>query len=156
MWDTKHAVGATPPKHENPPAFGANVKRPVISKSLIGQWVPRGYIVVHSSSPGTGLSQGCPTVGGDNESLAPKAVIDWLCGRAKGYKEVDGDETVEAFWSSGKVGMTGTSYNGTLPLAAATTGCRRPGGHHSSRSEHFLLPLLSVEWLGTSPWRLHG
>ena len=30
--------------------------------------------------------------------------------------------TVTAFWSTGKVGMTGTSYNGTIPLAAATTG----------------------------------
>ena len=122
MWDTKHALGATPPKHEHPPAFERKGKRPIISNSQIRQWVPRGYVVVHSSSPGTGLSQGCPTVGGDNESLAPKAVIDWLCGRANGYTEVDGDEKVEAFWCSGKVGMTGTSYNGTLPLAAATTG----------------------------------
>jgi len=80
------------------------------------------YIVVHSSSPGTGLSQGSPTVGGDNESLAPKAVIDWLNGRAKGYTEPYGNEEVKAFWSTGKVGMTGTSYNGTIPLAAATTG----------------------------------
>jgi X-Pro dipeptidyl-peptidase len=88
----------------------------------IATWMSRGYAVVHSSSPGTGFSQGCPTVGGDNESLAPKAVIDWLCGRAKGYKTVDGDEEVKASWCSGKVGMIGTSYNGTLPLAAATTG----------------------------------
>lgn len=88
----------------------------------IKAWVPRGYIVVHSSSPGTGLSQGSPTVGGDNESLAPKAVIDWLCGRAKGYTTPDGGGTVSAYWCTGKVGMTGTSYNGTLPLAAATTG----------------------------------
>ena len=80
--------------------------------------------MVHSSSPGTGLSDGSPTVGGDNESLAPKAVIDWLCGRAKGYKERTGTEEVKAFWSTGKVGMTGTSYNGTLPLAAATTGVK--------------------------------
>ena len=78
--------------------------------------------MVHSCSPGTGLSQGCPTVGGDNESLAPKAVVDWLCGRAKGYTEPDGDVEVKATWCTGKVGMTGTSYNGTLPLAAATTG----------------------------------
>lgn len=54
--------------------------------------------------------------------LAPKAVIDWLNGRAKGYTTPDGNETVEALWSTGKVGMTGTSYNGTIPLAAATTG----------------------------------
>ena len=26
-------------------------------------WVPRGFAVVHSDAPGTGLSQGCPTVG---------------------------------------------------------------------------------------------
>ncbi|SHF68676.1 X-Pro dipeptidyl-peptidase [Salegentibacter echinorum] len=97
-------------------------ERPIISNSKINTWVPRGYIVVHSSSPGTGLSQGSPTVGGDNESLAPKAVIDWLNGRAKGYKTPYGDEEVEAYWTTGKVGMTGTSYNGTLPLAAATTG----------------------------------
>jgi X-Pro dipeptidyl-peptidase len=71
---------------------------------------------------GTGLSQGCPTVGGDNESLAPKAVIDWLNGRAKGFTTPDQNEEVKAFWSTGKVGMTGTSYNGTIPLAAATTG----------------------------------
>ncbi len=122
FWNPKHALGAVPPKHDDPPSFSAKVKRPVISNSLIKQWVPRGFVVVHSSSPGTGLSQGCPTVGGDNESLAPKAVIDWLCGRANGYTEVDGSESVKAFWSTGKVGMTGTSYNGTIPLAAATTG----------------------------------
>jgi len=79
-------------------------------------------LVVHSSSPGTGLSQGAPTVGGDNESLAPKAVIDWLCGRGTGYLTPDGKEEVKAFWSTGRVGMTGTSYNGTIPIAAATTG----------------------------------
>lgn len=121
FWNVKHELGAT-----TKPRVHATVKRtgerPIISNSHIKKWVPRGYIVVHSSSPGTGLSQGAPTVGGDNESLAPKAVIDWLCGRVKGYLEPNGGEEVTAFWSTGKVGMTGTSYNGTLPLAAATTG----------------------------------
>jgi X-Pro dipeptidyl-peptidase len=84
--------------------------------------VPRGFAVVHSCSPGTGYSDGCPTVGADNESLAPKAVIDWLCGRAKGYTTQRGTEEIKADWCTGKVGMIGTSYNGTLPLAAATTG----------------------------------
>ncbi len=121
MWDVKHELGATPPKHVHPEVIRTG-KRPIISNSHIKTWVPRGYIVVHSSSPGTGLSQGSPTVGGKNESLAPKAVIDWLCGRVKGYTTPDGQEVVKAFWSTGKVGMTGTSYNGTLPLAAATTG----------------------------------
>lgn len=121
FWDVKHELGEIAGDRVHPEVTRKG-ERPIISNSQIRTWVPRGYIVVHSSSPGTGLSQGSPTVGGDNESLAPKAVIDWLCGRAKGYTTPDGDETVSAYWCTGKVGMTGTSYNGTLPLAAATTG----------------------------------
>jgi X-Pro dipeptidyl-peptidase len=122
FWNPGHELGATPPAHELPPAIPHRSNRPIMSRSLIQEWVPRGFAVVHSASPGTGLSQGCPTVGGENESLAPKAVIDWLNGRAKGFTTPDGDEPVVADWCTGKVGMTGTSYNGTLPIAAATTG----------------------------------
>jgi len=121
FWDVKHELGEVAGERFHPEVKRRG-ERPVISNSQIRTWVPRGYIVVHSSSPGTGLSQGSPTVGGDNESLAPKAVIEWLCGRRKGYTSPDGDETVTAYWSTGKVGMTGTSYNGTIPVAAATTG----------------------------------
>tara|TARA_B100000809_G_scaffold70467_1_gene67990 strand:+ start:559 stop:2397 length:1839 start_codon:yes stop_codon:yes gene_type:complete len=121
MWDVKHELGQ-PAKERAHPEVVRTGERPIISNSHIKKWVPRGYIVVHSSSPGTGLSQGSPTVGGDNESLAPKAVIDWLCGRIPGYASIDANKKVDAFWSTGKVGMTGTSYNGTIPLAAATTG----------------------------------
>jgi len=121
FWDVKHELGEAPKPRTHPNVTRVG-ERPIISNSQVMTWVPRGYIVVHSSSPGTGLSEGAPTVGGDNESLAPKAVIDWLNGRAKGYTERDGDTEVKAYWSTGKVGMTGTSYNGTLPLAAATTG----------------------------------
>ena len=123
FWDVKHELGATA-KQRTRVEVQRRGKRPIISNSQINTWVPRGYIVVHSSSPGTGLSDGSPTVGGKNESLAPKAVIDWLCGRAKGFKSRTGNEEVNAFWSTGKVGMTGTSYNGTIPLAAATTGVK--------------------------------
>jgi X-Pro dipeptidyl-peptidase len=121
FWEVKHELGEMPGPRVSPEVTRTG-QRPIISDSQIKTWVPRGYIVVHSSSPGTGLSDGAPTVGGENESLAPKAVIDWLCGRAKGYSERVGGEEVKAYWSTGKVGMTGTSYNGTLPLAAATTG----------------------------------
>lgn len=120
--DVYHELGGAPEKGIVHPSVTRRGKRPIISNSQVNTWVPRGYIVVHSSSPGTGLSQGSPTVGGTNETLAPKAVIDWLNGRAKGYKTPEGNEEVKAYWSTGKVGMTGTSYNGTLPLAAATTG----------------------------------
>lgn len=121
FWDVKHELGAAAPPRTQVEVQRTG-KRPIISDDEIMEWVPRGYIVVHSSSPGTGLSQGAPTVGGDNESLAPKAVIEWLTGKNNGFTTPDGKEKVKAFWSTGKVGMTGTSYNGTLPLAAATTG----------------------------------
>ena len=121
FWGVSHELGeeGKEPFH---PEVTRRGERPIISNSHLRTWVPRGYIVVHSSSPGTGLSQGAPTVGGKNESLAPKAVIEWLTGKRKGFTSPYGAETVDAFWSTGKVGMTGTSYNGTLPLAAATTG----------------------------------
>ncbi len=122
FWDPKHEIGETPPEHKHPKDIEQQSKRPVISTGHTNYWIARGFAVVHSCSPGTGLSQGCVTIGGDNESLAPKAVIDWLNGRAKGFTEPTGGVEVLATWCTGKVGMTGTSYNGTLPIAAATTG----------------------------------
>jgi len=123
LWDVKQEVGAAPPPRRSQPAIAFKPMRSEVSTSQVSTWVPRGFAVVHSEAPGTGLSQGCPTVGGAPEELAPKAVIDWLNGRAKGFTTIDGTEAVMATaWSTGKVGMTGTSYNGTLPVAAATTG----------------------------------
>jgi len=122
FWDVRHELGATPPERKPFPPVDRRDTRPVISKTHVNEWVPHGYAVVHSSSPGTGFSQGCPTIGADNESLAPKAVIDWLNGRVPGYTSPEGEEPVLAYWSTGKVGMTGTSHPGTLALAAATTG----------------------------------
>jgi len=124
LWNVKQEVGATPVQREHQPEIPFKPVRPRISNDLINEWVPRGFAVVHSEAPGTGLSQGCPTVGDTPERMAPKAVIDWLNGRAKGYTTETGNEEVKASWSTGKVGMIGTSYNGTLPLAAATTGVK--------------------------------
>jgi|WetSurMetagenome_2_1015567.scaffolds.fasta_scaffold00002_9 X-Pro dipeptidyl-peptidase len=122
FWDVKQELDANPVYHKTPPPINRTGKRPVISTSQVRTWLPYGFIVIHSSAPGTGLSQGCPTIGTRIEALAPKAVIDWLNGRAKGYTSPDGNEEVKAYWTTGKVGMTGTSYNGTIPFAAATTG----------------------------------
>ncbi|GGC96254.1 Xaa-Pro dipeptidyl-peptidase [Thalassobacillus devorans] len=83
-------------------------------------FVPRGYAYISADSIGTGGSNGCATTGDYQEVEGTKAVIDWLNGNAKGYSE-DGEE-VTADWSTGNVGMTGVSYNGTLPNAVATTG----------------------------------
>ncbi len=78
------------------------------------------YAQVSAHSVGTGKSTGCPTVGDMAETLAAKSVIDWLNGRARAFRE-DGTEA-KADWANGNVGMTGTSYNGTLPIMVATTG----------------------------------
>lgn len=123
-WNVQHELGATPPARTVKPDVRFNPNRQRISDSLVSTWVPRGFAVVHSEATGTGLSQGSPTVGGDAERFAPKAVIDWLNGRAKGYTTPDGAAELKATWSTGKVGMTGTSYNGTIPIAAATTGVK--------------------------------
>ena len=69
------------------PPFAFKPVRENVSSSLVATWVPRGFAVVHSDAPGTGLSQGCVTVGSDPEQLAPKAIIDWLNGRAKGIQD---------------------------------------------------------------------
>lgn len=122
-WKVKHELGQQPKKHRHS-KLRTRTKRPLFSFINERQWIPRGYVMVYSSSPGTGLSDGSPTIGGENESLAPKAVIDWLCGRAKGFTTRIGNEEITAYWCSGKIGMTGTSYDGTLCIAAATTGVK--------------------------------
>ena len=124
LWNVKQEVGATPTPRVSQPEIPFAAVRPRISNDLINEWVPRGFAVVHSEAPGTGLSQGCPTIGDTPERMAPKAVVDWLNGRAKGFTTQTGNEEVMATWSTGKVGMIGTSYNGTLPLAAAMTGVK--------------------------------
>ncbi len=121
LWDVRQELGEpSPPRQNQPPVQGGLRERGWSSQA--NTWVPRGFAVVHSEAPGTGQSQGCPTIGGPAESLAPKAVIDWLNGRARGFTTPYGDNEVTAYWSTGKVGMTGTSYNGTIPVAAASTG----------------------------------
>jgi X-Pro dipeptidyl-peptidase len=98
----------------------ADVGPSVISSRYNSTWVPRGFAVVHAESLGSGGSEGCPTSGGANETAGAKAVVDWLNGRAVAV-DADGEEVV-ADWTTGRVGMLGTSYNGTLPNAVASTG----------------------------------
>ncbi|WP_433260768.1 Xaa-Pro dipeptidyl-peptidase [Actinosynnema sp. CS-041913] len=93
---------------------------PNLAGWLDDYFVPRGYAVVLGHSIGTGASEGCPTSGDQQEALAGKAVVDWLNGRARGVDSAGREVT--ASWSDGNVGMTGISYNGTLPTMVATTG----------------------------------
>ena len=111
-----------PPKNRTRAAAhapGPNAE-PGLPGSLDDYWVPRGYAVVLGESIGTGFSDGCPTIGSTKETLATKAIIDWLNGRAKAFTP-DG-EPVVADWTKGNVGMVGVSYNGTLANMVATTG----------------------------------
>ena len=103
-------------------AAAANPRRAAanLPGSLDDYYVPRGYAVMLGQSIGTGDSDGCPTSGDLAETLGTKAVIDWLNGRAEGHNAAG--EPVTAQWSTGAVGMTGVSYNGTLPNMVATTG----------------------------------
>ncbi len=87
---------------------------------LDDRYVPRGYAVVLGESIGSAGSDGCPTVGDQDEALATRAVIDWLGGRARAFDAAGAP--VEADWTTGAVGMTGVSYDGTLANMAATTG----------------------------------
>ena len=100
-------------------------ENPPLRVGYATQWVPRGFATVAVEQAGTGLSMGCPSSGDTSERTSASFVIDWLNGRAKGYTTVDGNEQVSATsWSSGKVGMYGTSYEGTMPMATATTGVK--------------------------------
>ena len=124
FWDIRQEVGGEPrPRDPFPPTIAHVPSQPRISRSHVATWVPRGFAVVSLTVARTGQSQGCPTVGGANESLAPKAVIDWAQRTgARLHERGRGRRGPGRTGATGRVGMTGTSYNGTLPLAAATTG----------------------------------
>ena len=120
-WAVDHELGFPPATR---PVRAPTVRNtsPTISTSFENAWVPRGFAVMHVEGLGSGKSEGCPTSGGRNETLGPKAVVDWLNGRARAFTTATGDVQATASWTTGKVGMIGTSYNGTLPIGVASTG----------------------------------
>ncbi|MEV4412670.1 Xaa-Pro dipeptidyl-peptidase [Catellatospora sp. NPDC049609] len=84
-------------------------------------FVPRGYAFIAADLPGTSRSTGCEDVGGTEEVQGAKAVIDWLNGRATG-RNAAGAVVSATTWSTGKVGMIGKSWDGTVANAVAATG----------------------------------
>ncbi len=122
-WLVDHELGAQPPARDAQAFFPGTNTSPNISNDYEAVWLPRGFGVVHSESPGTGHSDGCPTSGGPNETAAAKAVIDWLNQRAPAYTTRTGTALAPAVdWHNGRAAMIGVSYNGTLPIGAASTG----------------------------------
>ncbi|XVQ08805.1 Xaa-Pro dipeptidyl-peptidase [Spirillospora sp. CA-255316] len=98
-------------------AAGNPVKFPLFYDNY---FVPRGYAFLAVDMIGTTKSDGCPTSGGAPDVLGAKAVVDWLNGRARAYRP-DGS-AVKASWSTGRTGMIGKSYDGTLANGVAATG----------------------------------
>ena len=94
--------------------------RDIAASGYQNYFLPRGFIFADANSLGTGNSTGCPTIGGVEENLAMKAVIDWFNGRGRAF-DADG-KPVTAFWTTGATAMIGTSYVGTLPIGAASLG----------------------------------
>jgi predicted acyl esterase len=69
------------------------------------RYTKQGYAVAFADLLGTGESSGCWDYGGPAEAGAGAAVVEWLGTRS---------------WSSGKVGMIGTSYDGAIQAEIAT------------------------------------
>ncbi|MGI6176908.1 MAG: CocE/NonD family hydrolase [Eubacterium sp.] len=82
----------------------------------------RGYATVFCGGLGTRGSEGITLTGSDEEILAFKSVIDWLCGRARAFTDKTSCIAIEASWCTGKIAMSGKSYLGTLCISLAATG----------------------------------
>ena len=87
-------------------------------------YLVRGFAVVECGGLGTRDSEGFESCGANIEIDAFKCVIEWLNGKEgrNAYTDKDATTSVEAYWSNGKVGMTGRSYAGTTQFGLATTG----------------------------------
>ncbi|MFI5936593.1 Xaa-Pro dipeptidyl-peptidase [Actinoplanes sp. NPDC051494] len=98
----------------------------VISKAPLfydNYFVPRGYAFAAVDLSGTGRSTGCADVGGRYEVSGAKAAIDWLNGRAPGFA-ADGTRVTAKAWTTGKVGMIGKSWDGSVANGVAATGVK--------------------------------
>jgi X-Pro dipeptidyl-peptidase len=101
------------------PVYGNESAAPAIRASRYETYfLPRGFIFAYANSLGTGHSTGCPTIGGREENLAIKALIDWFNGTGTAY-DASGQRAI-ATWTTGATAMIGVSYDGTLPIGAAT------------------------------------
>ena len=96
---------------------GLNDKWPLFYDNY---FVPRGYAVMLLHMAGTGFSTGCPVTGGTADNRSAVMAIDWLQGRRTAHDK--NGTAVAASWHTGKAGMIGKSYDGTLANAAAATG----------------------------------
>ena len=69
------------------------------------RWVPRGYAQMSADIVGTGNSGGCYDYGGRREKETGYDLVEW---------------TAKQSWSTGRIAMIGSSYDGTTAIATAT------------------------------------
>jgi X-Pro dipeptidyl-peptidase len=98
-------------------AAGVIAKAPLFYDNY---FVPRGYAFAAVDLAGTARSTGCEDVGGPTEVGSARAVVDWLNGRGRAFTG-DG-RPVTAAWSTGRVGMIGKSWDGSVANGVAATG----------------------------------
>lgn len=88
--------------------------------SLNDFFLARGFAVVYGSGIGTRDSDGIQTCGSVEQTTAMVAYIEWLAGNRRAFTNRTDNIAIKAWWSNGKVAMTGKSYLGTLATACAT------------------------------------
>ncbi|MFT8324293.1 Xaa-Pro dipeptidyl-peptidase [Oenococcus sicerae] len=83
-------------------------------------FLARGYAVAYYAGLGTRGSDGLRSSGGEDETIACCAAIEYLSGHRFAFISKKADASIMADWSNGSVAMTGRSYLGTLATACAT------------------------------------
>ena len=99
-WAVDHELGAPPASRIRAPDFNAGNTSPTINTIYESTWVPRGFAVVHSESPGTGNSDGCPNSGAPIETPAPRRSSTGSTAARKGYTTRAGTDEVNAYWTT--------------------------------------------------------
>lgn len=90
--------------------------------TLNDYFLTRGFAVAYAAGIGTKDSDGIRDTGAVAETVSTIAVIEWLAGNRTAFTNKIDNIAIKAWWSNGKIAMTGRSYLGTLATAAATTG----------------------------------
>lgn len=88
--------------------------------SLNDFFLARGFAVVYGAGIGTRDSDGIQTCGSVEQTTSMVAYIEWLAGNRRAFTNRTDNIEIKAWWSNGKVAMTGKSYLGTLATACAT------------------------------------
>ncbi|WP_159723226.1 Xaa-Pro dipeptidyl-peptidase [Enterococcus sp. CSURQ0835] len=94
--------------------------RELTNYTLNDFFLVRGFAVVYGAGIGTRDSDGIQTCGSVEQTDSMVAYIEWLTGKRRAFTNRTDNLEIKAWWSNGKVAMTGKSYLGTLATACAT------------------------------------